>query len=248
MSSRASLLLPKQGKIRMLASLFQLLFNIFNFIFTFWPVLILAPLQNRRSGIRNMVYIWGFWAIIRIVLFFNPEPISKSLFITEPLNTILFFVTGFILIIIWIGVTYWRRSRTRSKAFGLSSEDLLNLPPNEFEEMTAELYRAMGHQARRTGSIGDHGVDVIVKTKNGEKWVVQCKRWRTPAGESIVRDFYGMMQHEKAAQGAIIATSGFSRAAIEWAKGKPLNLYNGNDFLRLWEKVKKQRIKKTKAG
>jgi hypothetical protein len=240
MSLLAPLVLPKQEKILMLSSLFHLLFIIFAFIFTFWPVLILAPLQNRRSGIRNMVYIWGFWAIIRIILFFNPEPISKSLLIPEPLNTILFFVTGLILIIIWIGVTYWRRSRTRRKAFGLSSNDLLDLPPSEFEEMAAELYRAMGHQASRTGSIGDHGVDVVVKANNGEKWVVQCKRWRTPAGESIVRDFYGMMQHEKAAQGAIIATSGFSHAAVEWAKGKPLYLYTGNDFLRLWKKVKKQ--------
>ena len=94
--------------------------------------------------------------------------------------------------------------------------------------------------------VGDHGVDVVVKAKNGEKWVVQCKRWRTPAGESIVRDFYGMMQHEKAAQGAIIATSGFSQPAIEWAKGKPLYLYNGKDFLQLWDKVKKQQLKGSK--
>jgi hypothetical protein len=230
----------------MLTSLFQMLFTIFDLLFDFWPFLILAALQNPRRWIRNMVYTWFFWAVIRIILFFNPEPISKSWLIPEPLSTILFFVTGFILIIIWIGVTYWRRSRTRSKAFGLSSESILNLPPVEFEEMVAELYRAMGHQARRTGSIGDHGVDVVVKARNGEKWVVQCKRWRTPAGESIIRDFYGTMQHEKAAQGAIIATSGFSQAAIEWAKGKPLYLYNGNDFLSLWKKVKKQHLKETK--
>jgi len=187
-----------------------------------------------------MVYVWGFWAIIRIILFFNPEPLSKSLLIPEPLNTILFFATGFILILILAGVTYWKRNRTRNKAFGLSNEGLLNLPPAEFEEMVAELYRAMGHQAKRTGMSGDHGVDVVVNAKNGEKWVVQCKRWRTPAGESIVRDFYGMMLHEKAAQGAIIATSGFSQPAREWAMGKPLYLYNGKEFLRLWEKVKKQ--------
>jgi HJR/Mrr/RecB family endonuclease len=195
-----------------------------------------------------MVYLWGFWAIIRIILFFNPEPIIKSLMIPEPLNTILFFITGFILIVIWIGITYWKRSRTRSKAFSMSSEGLLNLSPSDFEEMVAELYRAMGHQAKRTRMSGDHGVDVIVKAKNGEKWVVQCKRWRTLAGESIVRDFYGTMQHEKAAQGTIIATSGFSQAASEWVKGKPLYLYNGDDFLRLWKRVKKQHLQKTEAG
>jgi len=232
----------------MLASVLQILYKVFGFVFDFWPVLLLAPLQNRRHWIRSTVSVWGFWAVIRIILFFNPAPISKSLLIPEPLSTILFFVTGLILITIWIGVIYRKRIRTRSKAFGMTSEGLLNLSPRDFEEMVVELYRAMGHQARRTGSIGGHGVDVIVKAKNGEKWVVQCKCWRTPAGESIVRDFYEVMQHEKAAQGAIIATSGFSNAAIEWAKGKPFNLYDGNDFLRLWKKVKKQQLQETKAG
>ena len=225
----------------------QMLFTIFGFVFAIWPLLVLAPLQNRRSGVRNMVYAWGFWAVIRIILFFDPEPISKSLLIPEPLNTILFFVTGFILIFFWVGIFYWKRRRTRNKAFGLSLERLLNLPAGEFEDMVAELYRAMGHQARRTGTSGDHGVDVVVKAKTSEKWVVQCKRWRTPAGESIVRDFYGTMQHEKAAQGAIFATSGFSLAATEWARGKPLVLYNGKDFLRLWDKVKQQKLQESKA-
>jgi hypothetical protein len=91
-------------------SVFQILFPLFDIVFDFWPFLILAPLQNRRSGIRNMVFVWGLWAIIRIILFFNPEPISKSMLIPEPLSTILFFVTGVILIAIWIGLTYWRQN------------------------------------------------------------------------------------------------------------------------------------------
>jgi hypothetical protein len=238
----------EQGEIRMAASVFQILFIVFGFVFNFWPFLILAPLQNLKSGIRNMVYIWGLWAVIRIILFFNPEPVSISLLIPEPLSTILFFITGLLLIAIWIGQTYWRRSRTRKQAFGLSSKGLLDLPPGNFEEMVTELYRAMGHQARRTGIVGDHGLDVVVKAKNGEKWVVQCKRWRTRAGESVVRDFYGMMQHERATQGAIFATSGFSQAALEWAKGKPLILYDGSDFLRLWKKVKEQYLQETKRS
>jgi len=122
-----------------------------------------------------------FWAIIRIILFFNPEPISKSLFIPEPFSTVLFFVTGFILISTWIGITYWKRSRTRRKAFGITSEGLLDLSPSDFEEMVAELYRGMGHQAKRTGSIGDHGVDVVVKAKNGENGL-----FNVSAGEHLL--------------------------------------------------------------
>ncbi|MDO9129788.1 MAG: restriction endonuclease [Anaerolineales bacterium] len=229
-------------------SLLQFVFSVFDIVFDFWPILLLAPLQNRKSGIRNMVYVWGFWAVIRLLLFFSPEPISVSLLIPEPLSTLLFFIAGFVLIALWVGTTYWKRSRTRSKMLGVSSEDLLNLPPGELEEMAAELYRVFGHQAKRTGASGDHGVDVIVKTKNGQKWIAQCKRWRKPVGESIVRDFYGTMQHEKAAQGAIIATSGFSQQAIEWAKGKPLYLYNGEDFIKLWKRAENQRRQKKNAG
>jgi Restriction endonuclease len=224
----------------MLASTLAMLFPLFDLIFDFWPILILAPLQNRKNGLKNFVFAWGIWAIIRIFLIFNPNPNSKSLLIPEPLSTSLFFTTGFILIFIWLASSFLGRINLRSKLFGLSSDDLVELSPGEFEEMAAELYRLMGHRARRTRSICDHGVDVVVNAKNGEKWVVQCKRWRTLAGESIVRDFYGMMQHEKAAQGAIIATSGFTQPAIKWAKGKPLYLYNGNDFLRLMKKAKKQ--------
>jgi restriction system protein len=95
---------------------------------------------------------------------------------------------------------------------------------------------------------GLSAIMLVIKAKNGEKWVVQCKRWRTPTGESIVRDFYGTMQHNKAVQGAIIATNGFSQAAIEWAKGKPIHLYTGDDFLKYWQKIKKQQDEKLTAG
>jgi len=221
-------------------SLLQILFPVFDIVFDFWFVLILAPLQNRKSGIRNMVYVWAFWAIIRIILFFNPEPIS-SFMIPEPLNTILFFVTGFVLIAVWFIWNYFKSGQLRKKALGMSAKDLLDLPPGEFEEMTAELYRMRGLQAHKTGATGDHGVDVVVKSKDGKTMVVQCKRWRKPVGEPIIREFYGTMHHEKAAHGTIIATGGFTPQAIEWAKGKPMSLYDGNKFVEMWHKSKKQK-------
>jgi len=221
-------------------SLIQMLFYVFDIVFDFWFVLILAPLQNRKSGLKNMVYVWAAWAVVRIILFFNPEP-TPSFMIHEPLNTILFFATGFVLIAVWLLWNYFKSGQLRKKALGMSAKDLLDLPPGEFEEMTAELYRARGFQAHKTGASGDHGVDVVVKSKDGKTMVVQCKRWRKPVGEPIIREFYGTMHHEKAAQGTIIATSGFTPQAIEWAKGKPLFLYDGNKFVEMWQKSKKQK-------
>ncbi len=220
----------------------QMLFSIFDLLFDFWPVLVLAPLQNRKNGLRSLIYAWTFWAIIRVVLLFNPEPSSGSMILPEPLSTTLFFISGFLLIIINILKGVIKSSLLRRKANSFSLKELDDLPPGEFEEMTAELFRALGYKAHRTKMIGDHGVDVVVKAKDGRKMVVQCKRWRGPVGEPVVRDFYGAMQHEKAAKGTIFATNGFTDKAMEWAKGKPLLLYDGKKFLELWKKAEKKGI------
>ncbi len=222
-----------------MVSLMDMLFPIFDIMFDFWFVLILAPLQSRKNGLRNMIYMWAFWAVIRIVLFFSPEPLA-SWMIPEPLSTILFFIVGIVLIAAWFAWKYFKSGNLRKKALGLSAKDLLELPPGEFEEMAAEFYRARGFEARKTGASGDHGVDVVVKAKDGKIMIVQCKRWRKPVGEPIVREFYGVMLHEKAVHGTIIATSGFSAQAIEWAKGKPLSLYDGDRFIEMWQKLKSQ--------
>lgn len=218
----------------------QMLFSVFDLLFDFWPVLVLAPLQNRKNGLRSLLYGWIFWAIIRIALFFNPEPITGSMVLPEPLSTTLFFFSGFLLIMIIFLKGIAKSGLLRRKAYNFSVKELDDLPAGEFEEMTAELFRALGYVAHRTKMIGDHGVDVIVKAKDGKKMVVQCKRWRGPVGEPVVRDFYGVMQHEKAAKGAIFATHGFTDIAIEWAKGKPLLLYDGKKFLELWKKAEKK--------
>jgi hypothetical protein len=95
-----------------MSSLLQILFTVFENVFGFWPFFMITPLLSRKNRIRNTIYVWSFWVIIRILLFFNPEPITKPLtLIPEPLSTMLFFGIGFILIVIWIGMTFRRQSR-----------------------------------------------------------------------------------------------------------------------------------------
>ena len=115
---------------------------------------------------------------------------------------------------------------------------LIELPRGEFEDLVADLYRALGHQAARTNATGEHAIDLVIRTRTGQKWIVQCKQWRGAVGESVVRDFYAAMQREQAAQGAIITTARFTPKAREWAKGKPLHLYDGVEFLRAMKRIR----------
>jgi restriction endonuclease Mrr len=44
------------------------------------------------------------------------------------------------------------------------------------------------------------------------------------------------MHHEKADKGVLVTTGTFSNQAQNWAKGKPLSLINGKEFLDTWKK------------
>ena len=174
----------------------------FGIIYSFWPLLILAPIGWRGGNIlRAMTGMWVLlffgWLMARRLSLKPLIPI-----IPEPTNTYVFFLAGLILIA-WPIFRKVREHRYIHKTADTARNpgDLLDISPAQFEKMVVELYILWGYNARRTGSIGDHGVDVIVDTPKGEKWVVQCKRWRGIVGEHIVREFIGTMHHEKADRG-----------------------------------------------
>jgi restriction system protein len=50
---------------------------------------------------------------------------------------------------------------------------------------------------------------------------------------SAVRDLFGTVQNEGASKGILVTTSGYGRAAFDFAKGKPLELLDGGNLLFL---------------
>ena len=115
---------------------------------------------------------------------------------------------------------------------------LIEMPRAEFEQLVVDLYRALGHTAKRVGAVGERDFDIVIVTKSGEHWLALCKQWRGAVGESVVREFHAAMLREHAAQGAIISTAHFTPKAVEWAQGKPLHLYDGQAFLQILQRVK----------
>ena len=75
----------------------QTIFFMCDFLFPFWPVLILGALKGKRNLLWNVFIAWGFFALVRIFLIFNPEPSNVSFLIPEPLNTVVFFLCGIVL-------------------------------------------------------------------------------------------------------------------------------------------------------
>ncbi|GAA2441978.1 restriction endonuclease [Streptomyces macrosporus] len=114
--------------------------------------------------------------------------------------------------------------------------DLYDMDPLEFEELVAELFRAMGMQAVTTSRSGDGGVDVDALDPDpirGGKIVVQVKRYRNTVPPSAVRDLYGTVQSVGANKGVLITTSAFGPGAHAFANGKPLTLIQGTELVDL---------------
>ncbi|MER6975757.1 restriction endonuclease [Streptomyces carpinensis] len=119
---------------------------------------------------------------------------------------------------------------------GDDEPDLYAMDPIEFENLVADLFRAMGMQAVTTQRSGDGGVDVDALDPapiRGGKIVVQVKRYRNTVPPTAVRDLYGTVQDAGANKGVLVTTSGFGPGAHAFARGKPLELISGTELVDL---------------
>ena len=105
-------------------------------------------------------------------------------------------------------------------------EHLKNMDPTLFENLTAVLFERRGYRTETVGTSGDEGVDVLLH-RDTELSVVQCKRYDGSVGQPTVRDLFGTMIHNKAAEAYLVTTGSITHQAREWAFGKPIRLIDG---------------------
>jgi restriction system protein len=116
--------------------------------------------------------------------------------------------------------------------------NLMELTPGEFENLITNLFEKMGLETRLTQASRDGGVDCVAYDPRpifGGKVVIQAKRYKNTVGVSAVRDLFGTMQNEGASKGILVTTSGYGKAAFEFAEGKPMELLSGSNLLYLLE-------------
>ncbi|NNE24553.1 MAG: restriction endonuclease [Rhizobiales bacterium] len=122
---------------------------------------------------------------------------------------------------------------------------ILASSPAFFEQLVVNLLIEMGYggsieeAGRKLGRSGDGGVDgVIDQDALGlDRVYVQAKRYMpgNTVGSGAVRDFFGSLDRFKAAKGIIIATSSFTRDAIETGEqlSKKIVLIDGDQLAGL---------------
>jgi HJR/Mrr/RecB family endonuclease len=204
-------------------------------LFAFWPFLLLGGILISRVNLSKVLFLWLLLFLIRVLIVFIP---SESIhFIPEPLSTSLFLLSGAGILVIVILQRRRGKSRIKPGSALSTTADFQKLTPEEFEELVTKLFISQGHQAKRVGGQGDHGVDIKVLSKNDEKWIVQCKRWNGSIGEPTIRDLYGVLYHMNADRAALITSGTFTDQARTWAEGKPIDLVDGKMLLTLISKA-----------
>jgi len=115
-----------------------------------------------------------------------------------------------------------------------SIDDLRAMPWQDFELLVAAVYRNQGYDVIETGLGGaDGGIDLLM-FDGPHKIIVQCKRWgSTSIGAPIVREMFGLMAHHDAQEVKIVCVGKFTKDAISFAEGKPIDLVSGSDFMDL---------------
>lgn len=104
----------------------------------------------------------------------------------------------------------------------------------EFEGLTAETFRKKGFRVVERGGDGpDGGVDLVLYSGN-DKYLVQCKQWKTRhVGVAIVRELYGVMAAEGAVGGFVVASGSFTPDAEAFAQGKSIELVDARQMRKL---------------
>jgi restriction endonuclease len=101
----------------------------------------------------------------------------------------------------------------------------------DFEKAITRILKTRGFDAHATKASGDGGVDIEIFANGRLNIVVQCKRYKSACGPSVVRELYGAMLHAGATRAVLICLGGFSSAAKEFAVGKPIHLVDSKQLI-----------------
>ncbi|NOK62264.1 MAG: hypothetical protein GFH27_549331n3 [Chloroflexi bacterium AL-W] len=139
---------------------------------------------------------------------------------------------GIVLLVLFISlaivVTWWSIcSARRRQQKRLLLTDALDLSPNDFELRIQHLLQDLGwERVEQIGGSGDGGVD-IRGIYQGQRCIVQCKRYRGRVEPKYIRDLEGARSHEQADRAFLITTGYFTEQGYQWAVGKPIELWDG---------------------
>lgn len=115
------------------------------------------------------------------------------------------------------------------------TQELLNqLEWRRFEMLVQALFQAEGLSASRIRAGADGGIDLSLREspEGPVTAIVQCKAWKAyTVGVKPVRELFGVMHAEGVPRSLFFTSGRFTSEALAFARGKPMDLIDGNALL-----------------
>jgi len=143
-----------------------------------------------------------------------------------------------------VGVVVSRiRSRRARKVFANARRNpnaaIARMSWRDFEQLVGESFRLQGFTVLELGGGGpDGGIDLIL-TKDGKRYLGQCKHWKAwQVGVTVVRELNGVIAAQKADGGYVITGGAFSEDAVAFAESCGIKLVDGPKLEALIQSVR----------
>ncbi|MGB7814854.1 MAG: restriction endonuclease [Methylotenera sp.] len=189
---------------------------------------------------------WWINVILAVVVYFSLKYILPSInFKSQIHQAFASAISGFsgifaILVLVAALMSFFNQLKRKKLLNDTDKlESIRQLSWQEFELLIGEYFRRKGYAVRENGGGGaDGGIDLTL-TKNNQKTIVQCKRWKNvQVGVSPVRELYGVMVAEKASACIFVSSGNYTQEAQSFANNKPIELINGETLYKLISEVR----------
>jgi restriction system protein len=203
-----------------------------------------SVVEELLDGIQFLCFHLPFWVIPPLAIFAGFVTFyiivgifgSLLLLVSGPITLLPFFAAFIAFVLVFAaGVSGWNQRRLRKDmvAQSTSLQSIRALSWRQFEFMVGESYRQEGYQVIEQKGRADGGIDLDLRSPQGERILVQCKNWKTrKIGVTTVREMLGVLTRERANRAVIIGTGEFTEEARRWAEGQPIELIDGATLLQ----------------
>lgn len=132
-----------------------------------------------------------------------------------------------------------KQQNETNKPITWSVKLIQDLEWKRFEELSVAYYLEKGIKAETTQLGADGGIDIKLYQDDTDKptTIIQCKSWASQVGVKPIREFLGVMTHEKIAKGFYMTSSSYTNEAIEIAKSNQITLINGEMLLMMIQRL-----------
>ncbi|APQ59835.1 hypothetical protein PPOLYM_02536 [Paenibacillus polymyxa] len=156
-------------------------------------------------------------------------------------------VIGFLGVIgvIVLMISIQRKRAERLKKSGIGQIDKMD--GVQFEQYLGHLFRSQGYKAEVTQASGDYGADLVL-TKNGQRIVVQAKRYSKNVGLKAVQEACGAVAHYRASSAWVVTNSNYTQQAYQLAKSNGVRLIARDELVEMLLVMKEKLSASKKTG